>query len=40
MGITVERFIETDILGGLAIAYITDPWGTYIELTDGLDKVQ
>ena len=24
---------------GLAIAYITDPWGTYIELTEGLDKL-
>ncbi len=23
---------------GLAIAFITDPWGTYIELTEGLDK--
>ena len=23
-----------------AIAFITDPWGTYIELTEGLDKVQ
>jgi predicted enzyme related to lactoylglutathione lyase len=25
---------------GLTIAFITDPWGTYIELTEGLDKVQ
>jgi len=25
---------------GLAIAFITDPWGTYIELTEGFDKVQ
>ena len=24
---------------GVAIAFITDPWGTYIELTEGLDKV-
>jgi hypothetical protein len=22
----------------IAIAFITDPWGTYIELTEGLDK--
>jgi len=22
-----------------AIAFITDPWGTYIELTEGLNKV-
>ena len=25
---------------GIWIAFITDPWGTYIELTEGLDKVQ
>ena len=24
---------------GIAIAYLTDPWGTYIELTEGLDKL-
>jgi catechol 2,3-dioxygenase-like lactoylglutathione lyase family enzyme len=24
---------------GIAIAFINDPWGTYIELTEGLDKV-
>jgi catechol 2,3-dioxygenase-like lactoylglutathione lyase family enzyme len=24
---------------GIAIAFITDPWGTYIELTEGLEKV-
>jgi catechol 2,3-dioxygenase-like lactoylglutathione lyase family enzyme len=24
----------------IAIAFITDPWGTYIELTEGLDKIQ
>jgi catechol 2,3-dioxygenase-like lactoylglutathione lyase family enzyme len=25
---------------GVSIAFITDPWGTYIELTEGLDKIQ
>jgi catechol 2,3-dioxygenase-like lactoylglutathione lyase family enzyme len=25
---------------GLAIAFITDPWGTYIELTEGLDGIR
>jgi len=25
---------------GLAIAFVTDPWGTSIELTEGLDKVR
>ena len=24
---------------GIAIAFLTDPWGTYIEMTEGLDKV-
>jgi predicted enzyme related to lactoylglutathione lyase len=24
---------------GLALAYFTDPWGTYIELTEGLDRL-
>jgi catechol 2,3-dioxygenase-like lactoylglutathione lyase family enzyme len=24
---------------GIAIAFLTDPWGTYIELTEGLNKV-
>jgi catechol 2,3-dioxygenase-like lactoylglutathione lyase family enzyme len=24
----------------IAVAFITDPWGTYIELTEGLDKVR
>ena len=25
---------------GLAIAFFTDPWGTYIELTEGLDAIR
>jgi catechol 2,3-dioxygenase-like lactoylglutathione lyase family enzyme len=24
----------------IAIAFFTDPWGTYVELTEGLDKIQ
>jgi predicted enzyme related to lactoylglutathione lyase len=24
----------------IAVAFLTDPWGTYIELTEGLDKIQ
>ncbi len=24
---------------GIAVAFLTDPWGTYIELTEGLDKL-
>ena len=25
---------------GIAVAFMTDPWGTYIEMTEGLDKIQ
>jgi catechol 2,3-dioxygenase-like lactoylglutathione lyase family enzyme len=25
---------------GIAVAFMTDPWGTYIEMTEGLDKVR
>jgi predicted enzyme related to lactoylglutathione lyase len=25
---------------GISIAFINDPWGTYIELTEGLDKIE
>jgi catechol 2,3-dioxygenase-like lactoylglutathione lyase family enzyme len=25
---------------GIAVAFFTDPWGTYIELTEGLDKIK
>ncbi len=24
---------------GIAVAFLTDPWGTYLELTEGLDKI-
>ena len=42
MGMKVERFVKANLqgLGDITIAYLTDPWGTYIELTEGLDKVQ
>lgn len=36
-GITMDRgYTEVESLG-IAIAFLTDPWGTYIELTEGLD---
>lgn len=39
-GMKIDRpYTKVDALG-IAIAFITDPWGTYIELTEGLDKVQ
>jgi hypothetical protein len=25
---------------GIAIAFFTDPWGTYVELTEGLAQVR
>ena len=39
MGITPENVRQVPDLG-IAIAFITDPWGTFIELTEGLDKIQ
>jgi catechol 2,3-dioxygenase-like lactoylglutathione lyase family enzyme len=39
MGIKLDRpFTKVDALN-ISIAFITDPWGTYIELTEGLDQV-
>lgn len=39
-GIVFDRgYTEVPSLG-LAIAFLTDPWGTYIELTEGLDAVK
>ena len=32
----VPYTVRTEI--GLAIAFLTDPWGTYIELNEGLGK--
>jgi catechol 2,3-dioxygenase-like lactoylglutathione lyase family enzyme len=38
-GITMDRpYTEVPSLG-IAIAFLTDPWGTYIELTEGLVSV-
>jgi catechol 2,3-dioxygenase-like lactoylglutathione lyase family enzyme len=39
LGITPENVREVPELG-IAIAFITDPWGTFIELTEGLDAIQ
>ena len=37
-GVTFDRpYQEIEALG-IAIAFFTDPWGTYIELTEGLDN--
>ena len=38
-GITLAVPYRTVPALGIAIAFITDPWGTYIELTEGLDKL-
>jgi len=40
MGITLERPYTKVPAPNIAIAFIQDPWGTYIELTEGLDKVR
>jgi catechol 2,3-dioxygenase-like lactoylglutathione lyase family enzyme len=39
MGIKLERAYTKVAALDIAIAFIKDPWGTYIELTEGLDKV-
>jgi catechol 2,3-dioxygenase-like lactoylglutathione lyase family enzyme len=39
-GIKLERPYTKVAALGIAIAFIKDPWGTYIELTEGLDQVQ
>jgi catechol 2,3-dioxygenase-like lactoylglutathione lyase family enzyme len=39
-GIKLERpYTKVEALN-ISIAFIKDPWGTYIELTDGLDRIQ
>jgi catechol 2,3-dioxygenase-like lactoylglutathione lyase family enzyme len=40
MGIKLERPYTAVAALSIHIAFIRDPWGTYIELTEGLDKVQ
>lgn len=39
-GITPDVPYREIPAAGLAIAFITDPWGTYIELTEGLDEIR
>jgi hypothetical protein len=39
-GVKVDRPYTKVAALNIAIAFIYDPWGTYIELTEGLDKVQ
>jgi hypothetical protein len=38
-GIKLDRPYTPVPALGISIAFFTDPWGTYIELTEGLDKV-
>jgi catechol 2,3-dioxygenase-like lactoylglutathione lyase family enzyme len=39
-GIKLERPYTKVAALDISIAFIRDPWGTYIELTDGLDKIK
>ena len=39
-GIKLERPYTKVAALDISIAFIKDPWGTYIELTDGLDRIQ
>ena len=36
-GVTMDRGYTLVPALGIAIAFFTDPWGTYVELTEGLD---
>jgi catechol 2,3-dioxygenase-like lactoylglutathione lyase family enzyme len=40
MGIKIDTPYRNVPAVGLALAFITDPWGTSIELNEGLDKIQ
>lgn len=37
-GVKFDVPFRTFKSSGLSVAFLTDPWGTYIELTEGLDK--
>lgn len=37
-GVKFDRPFTKVPAAGLSIAFLTDPWGTYIELTEGLDQ--
>ena len=38
--VTDSTALDKTKAAGFPIIFVTDPWGTYIELTEGLDKVQ
>ena len=40
MGIKLDTPYRNVPAAGLALAFITDPWGTSIELNEGLDKIE
>jgi lactoylglutathione lyase len=40
MGIKLNVTYRKSEAFGLGIAFVTDPWGTSIELNEGLDKLQ
>ena len=41
MGIKLDQpYSKSSELSNVSVAFLTDPWDTYIELTEGLDKVQ
>jgi hypothetical protein len=40
MGIKLDTPYRNVPAVGLALAFVTDPWGTSIELNEGLDKIQ
>ena len=40
-GMTLDReYQRSTVAPALMLSYITDPWGTYLELTEGLEPRQ
>jgi hypothetical protein len=39
MGVKFDRPYREIPELGIGLAFLTDPWGTYIELTEGLDEL-
>ncbi|HUG80031.1 MAG TPA: VOC family protein [Bryobacterales bacterium] len=38
-GVKFDRAFQEVPKLGISVAFLTDPWGTYVELTEGLDKL-
>ena len=40
IGVKFDRpYGKSQTIPGLGLVFLTDPWGTYIEINEGLDKL-